>query len=141
MYKRQAYDDNAPNPDGVTSESPGGGFMWDGRAATMAAQAALPLLNPVEMNAASKEAVVKAVREGSYAALFKQAFGAKVFDDTDVAFDDLGKAIQALETEDLSFHPYSSKYDLYVFNKIGGALTPAERRGDCLLYPSPSPRD
>ena len=52
-----AYDDNAPNPDGVTSESPGGGFMWDGRAATMAAQAALPLLNPVEMNAASKEAV------------------------------------------------------------------------------------
>ena len=131
-----AYDDNAPNPDGVTSESPGGGFMWDGRAATMAAQAALPLLNPVEMNAASKEAVVKAVREGSYAALFKQAFGAQVFDDSNAAFDDLGKAIQALETEDLSFHPYSSKYDLYVFNKIGGALTPAERRGEVLFHSS-----
>ena len=131
-----AYDDNAPNPDGVTSESPGGGFMWDGRAATMAAQAALPLLNPVEMNAASKEALVKAVREGGYAALFQQAFGARVFDDTDQAFDALGKAIQALEIEDLSFHPYSSKYDLYVFNKIGGVLTPAERRGEVLFHSS-----
>ncbi|WP_241027049.1 cytochrome c peroxidase [Variovorax sp. RKNM96] len=129
-----AFSEDAPNPDGVTSNSPGGGFMWDGRATTMAAQAALPLLNPVEMNNSSKEAVVKAVQNGAYAGLFKQAFGANVFDNTDAAFDALGTAIQALETEDLSFHPYSSKYDLYVFNKIGGVLTPAERRGEVLFH-------
>ncbi|WP_253278301.1 cytochrome-c peroxidase [Variovorax paradoxus] len=129
-----AFSDDAPNPDGVTSNSPGGGFMWDGRGATMAAQVALPLLNPVEMNNTSKEAVVKAVRDGAYAGLFKQAFGANIFDNTDAAFDALGTAIQALETEDLSFHPYSSKYDLYVFNKIGGVLTPAERRGEVLFH-------
>jgi cytochrome c peroxidase len=129
-----AYSDDAPNPDGVTSNSPGGGFMWDGRAATLAAQAGMPLLNPLEMNNSSKEAVVKVVQGSTYAGLFKQAFGADVFDNTDAAFDALGRAIQALETEDLSFHPYSSKYDLYVFNKIGGTLTPAERRGEVVFH-------
>jgi cytochrome c peroxidase len=129
-----AFSQDAPNPDGVTSNSPGGGFMWDGRGTTMAAQVALPLLNPVEMNNTSREAVVKAVRDGAYAGLFKQAFGAGILDNTDAAFDALGTAIQALETEDLSFHPYSSKYDLYVFNKIGGTLTPAERRGEVLFH-------
>lgn len=129
-----AFSEDAPNPDGVTSSSPGGGFMWDGRATTLAAQAGMPLLNPLEMNNTSKEAVVKVVQGSTYAGLFKQAFGADVFDDTDAAFDALGRAIQALETEDLSFHPYSSKYDLYVFNKIGGVLTPAERRGEVLFH-------
>jgi cytochrome c peroxidase len=129
-----AFDDDAPNPDGVTSNSPGGGFMADGRAATMAAQVALPLLNPLEMNNPSKEAVVKAVQRSSYAELFKKAYGADVFNDTGKAFDAVGSAIQALETEDLSFHPYSSKYDLYVFNKAGGTLTPAERRGEVLFH-------
>lgn len=131
-----AFDDDAPNPDGVTSNSPGGGFMADGRAPTLAAQAALPLLNPQEMNNPSKEAVVKAVRNAAYAGMFRQAFGADVFNDTDKAFDAVGTAIQALETEDLSFHPYSSKYDLYVFNKAGGTLTPAERRGEVVFHSS-----
>ncbi|HZR35099.1 MAG TPA: cytochrome c peroxidase [Nevskia sp.] len=123
------YSDNAANPDGVTLASAGGGFMWDGRAATLAEQPQLPLLNPVEMNNPSKDAVVQAVKNGQYAALFMQAFGAGVFADTDTAFADLGQAIQAFEHEDLSFHPYTSKYDLYVHNKVGGTLTAAEMRG------------
>jgi cytochrome c peroxidase len=123
------YNDSAANPDGVTLPSAGGGFMWDGRAATLASQPELPLLNPIEMNNASKDAVVQAVKSGTYAALFQQAFGASALDDTDTAFTDLGQAIQAYEEEDVSFHPYSSKYDLYVHNKKGGTLTAAELRG------------
>jgi cytochrome c peroxidase len=123
------YADNAANPDGVTLASPGGGFMWDGRAATLAEQVGLPLLNPLEMNAASKAVVVQAVKAGAYADLFRQAFGTAVFDDTDAAFADLGAALQAYETEDVSFHPYTSKFDLYVHNKLGGTLTAAETRG------------
>ena len=65
------YSDSAANPDGVTLAAAGGGFMWDGRAATLADQAALPLLNPVEMNAPSKAAVVAAVQAGPYADLFR----------------------------------------------------------------------
>jgi cytochrome c peroxidase len=123
------YDDNAANPDGVTSASAGGGFMWDGRAATLAAQTALPLLNPVEMNNPSKASVVQAVQNGAYADLFTQAFGAGIFGNTDTAFDAIGTALQAYETEEASFHPYTSKYDLYVHNKIGGTFTAAELRG------------
>jgi cytochrome c peroxidase len=123
------YNDSAANPDNVTLNAPGGGFMWDGRAATLADQVGLPLLNPVEMNNASKASVVQAVQNASYAALFKQAFGADALSDTDSAFADVGKAVEAYEQEDISFHPYSSKYDLYVHNKAGGALTPAETRG------------
>lgn len=124
-----AYADSAVNPDGVSLASPGGGFMWDGRADTLAAQAALPLLNPVEMDNATPAAVVAAVQAGPTAALFRQAFGANVFNNTTTAFNDIGHALQAFQIEDPSFHPYSSKYDLYVQNKIGGTLTAAEMRG------------
>lgn len=123
------YADTAENPDGVTLAAAGGGFMWDGRAKTLADQVGMPLLNPLEMNAASKAAVVLAVQNGAYPALFKQAFGADVFSDTDSAFSDLGTAIAAYEKEDVSFHPYTSKFDLYVHNKLGGTLTAAEDRG------------
>lgn len=123
------YNDVADNPDNVTLSAPGGGFMWDGRAGTLADQSAFPLLNPVEMGNKSKTAVVDAVRGGAYAALFQQAFGTASLDDPDTAFADVGKAIEAFEREDVSFHPYSSKYDLYVHNKLGGTLTPSERRG------------
>jgi cytochrome c peroxidase len=123
------YADNAANPDGVTGNAAGGGFMWDGRAATLASQALLPLLNPLEMNAASKADVVAAVQAGGYAELFKQVYGTDAFGNVDTAFANLGAAIQAFETEDPSFHPYSSKYDLALHNKIGGNLTAAEKRG------------
>ena len=123
------YADQATNPDGVTLAAAGGGFMWDGRATTLADQAGMPILNPLEMGATSKANVVLAVQNGSYADLFKQAFGADVFSNTDTAFADIGAAIQAYETEDISFHPYTSKFDLYVHNKIGGTLTAAEDRG------------
>jgi cytochrome c peroxidase len=123
------YDDNAQNPDGVSQNAPGGGFMWDGRATTLATQAALPLLNPVEMNNVSKTAVVQAVQNGTYAALFQQAFGANIFTDTSTAFTAIGQALQAFQSEDSSFRPFTSKYDLFLGNKIGGSLTAAEMRG------------
>ena len=123
------YSDNAANPDGVTLAAAGGGFMWDGRAPTLAAQVGMPLLNPLEMNAPSKAYVVAAVQSGAYADLFRQAFGTNAFADVDTAFANLGAAVQAFETEDISFHPYTSKFDLYVHNKIGGTLSAAELRG------------
>jgi cytochrome c peroxidase len=127
------YDDNAPNPDGVTQNAPGGGFMWDGRAASLATQPALPLMNPIEMNNSSQAAVVQAVQNGSYADLFKQVYGPAVFGDTTAAFNDIGDALQQFQIEDKSFQPYSSKFDLYLDNKVGGTLTAAETRGLALF--------
>jgi cytochrome c peroxidase len=114
-----AYADLLDNPDGISVPGPGGGFTWDGRARSLAEQAGIPLL----------AAVVAKIRSGAYADLFRQAFGAGALDNPAGAFDMAAKALQAFQMEDPSFHPYSSKFDLYAGNKIGGALTAAETRG------------
>ena len=123
------YSDQFTNPDGVSLPGPGGGFFWDGRAATLADQAQGPLLNPVEMANKSVADVVNKIQNASYADLFIEAFGANAFADTQTAFNNAMAAIQAYELEDVSFHPYSSKFDLYAGNKIGGELTASEFRG------------
>lgn len=123
------YADLLDNPDGVSVPGPGGGLAWDGRADTLAAQARIPLLDPLEMANASSADVVKKLQAADYAPLIAKAFGAKAFDDSDAAFANALQALQAYQLEDKSFHPYSSKFDLYAGNKIGGALTPAEARG------------
>ncbi|MFL6696555.1 MAG: cytochrome-c peroxidase, partial [Vitreoscilla sp.] len=43
------YADMLDNPDGISTPGPGGGLTQDGRAATLAEQARIPLLNPIEM--------------------------------------------------------------------------------------------
>ena len=124
-----AYADLADNPDGVSAPGPGGGFTWDGRAATLADQAQIPLLSPIEMANTSFQDVVTKLQNGSYAALFQQAFGSNAFNDPAKAFANALSALQAYQLEDPSFHPYTSKYDLYAGNKVGGDLSPAEARG------------
>jgi cytochrome c peroxidase len=124
-----AYADLLDNPDGISVPGPGGGFTWDGRANTLAEQAKIPLLSSFEMANASIAEVVAKLKSASYAPLFQQAFGNNAFDDANAAFDNALAALQAFQLEDPSFHPYSSKFDLYAGNKIGGTLTPAETRG------------
>lgn len=123
------YADLLDNPDGISVPGPGGGFTWDGRAPTLADQAKIPLLSPFEMANASPADVAAKIQAASYAPLFQQAFGADVFADPVATFDDAAAALQAFQIEDASFHPFTSKYDLFSDNKIGGNLTPAEKRG------------
>ena len=124
-----AYADLAENPDGISLPGPGGGFTWDGRGNTLAEQASIPLLSPVEMANGSFQSVVAKLKTAPYAPLFLQAFGADVFKNPKAAFAKAMEALQAFQIEDPSFHPYSSKYDLYASNKIGGTLTDQEIRG------------
>jgi cytochrome c peroxidase len=123
------YEDLLDNPDGISTPGPGGGYTQDGRAPTLADQARIPLLAPNEMANRSPADVVRKIRAAEYAALFRQAFGERIFDDRRKAFRKALEALQAFQMEDPSFHPYSSKYDLYAGNKLGGTLTPAEQRG------------
>jgi len=127
------YSDDATNPDGVSANSPGGGFTWDGRADTQAQQAAIPLLSSFEMANTSQAAVVAVVQSASYAALFQQAFGAGVFSDTQTAFTDVGLALQAYQQEDPSFNAFTSKYDYWSTVALSNGqpvnLTAAEMRG------------
>ena len=125
----QPYADVAVNPDGVSAPGPGGGFTWDGRADTLADQAQIPLLAPNEMANASPADVVNKLQSSAYADLFRTAFGGDVFSDTAQAFQSALDALQAYQLEDDDFHPYTSKFDLYADNKIGGTLTASEERG------------
>jgi cytochrome c peroxidase len=125
------YADLRDNPDGISLPAPGGGLTWDGRADSLGEQARAPLLSPFEMANDSPAEVVARVRASApSAAAFTRAFGAAVLaGDTDAAFADVLGALQAFQIEDPSFHPYSSKYDLYLYKRPGGALTAAEARG------------
>ncbi len=124
-----AYADLLDNPDGISAPGPGGGFTQDGRAATMAEQAKIPLLAANEMANKDGADVVAKIRASDYAGLFRQAFGEDIFANPQKAFQRAAEALQAFQSEDYSFHPYSSKYDLYAANKIGGTLSAAEQRG------------
>jgi cytochrome c peroxidase len=122
------YADVLDNPDGISAPGPGGGFTQDGRAPNLAAQAQIPLLAPIEMDN-TVGGVVSTIQNSSYANLFIQAFGSTAFNDITAAFANAMTALQSFQLEDTSFHPYTSKYDLYSANKIGGTLTASEARG------------
>lgn len=111
--------------------TPVGGFDRDGRADTLAAQAAGPLLSPREMANPSVNAVAAHLRQASYAAEFRDAFGAQVFADDTRAFAALGVALEAFQRESQDFAPFSSKYDDYLAGKTN--LTGAEARGLALF--------
>lgn len=104
-----------------------GGFNLDGRSASLAKQAQAPLLATVEMANASKAELVSRVQKAAYAEDFKKAFGATIFDHPDLAFDQVGVALQQYQLEDKVFHSFDSKYDRYLKGKL--VLTQAELRG------------
>jgi cytochrome c peroxidase len=123
------YADLLDNPDGISTPGPGGGLMQDGRAATLAEQARLPLLNPIEMGNRSARDVSVRLRRAAYASTVSRMFGPRSLAQPVEALDVIGQALQAFQMEDPSFHPYSSRYDLYAGNKIGGTMSAAEARG------------
>jgi len=115
--------------------TPTGGFFWDGRAASLAEQAAEPFLNPREMANTDKAAVVAKLAQASYAAEFKQAYGDAVFNDVDGAYLRMTLALQQYEREDSEFRGFSSKYDSFLLGKA--LLTEQEMRG-LALFNSPT---
>ncbi len=107
-------------------KTPAGGQFRDGRAADLEEQAGGPMLNPVEMANPSKAAVVEKVKNGPYAPLFREVFGANVFDDPDKAFDRLTQAIAAYERTAV-FRPFSSRFDDVL--RGSAQFTPQEAKG------------
>ncbi len=113
------------------NEPPVGGFGDDGRFNSLHSQAAFPLLAPNEMANRDAGSVVAAVARGPYAPDFRSVFGERVFDTASRAFSQALYAIERFELADSSFHPFDSKYDLYLDGKL--ALTQQERRGLALF--------
>ena len=104
-----------------------GGRTWDGRAQSAHEQAMLPLLSPQEMANADAAAVVARLRNASYAAQFRQAFGDDVFEDRDRAWRAALLALEVFQQSPQDFYPYDSKYDAYLRQQV--SLSAQEQRG------------
>ena len=111
--------------------TPTGGFNRDGRAQTLAEQAHRPLQAPHEMANASPAELLKRLKRAAYADEFRQVFGAGILDNADDALDRVAFALQQYQKEDPDFHPFDSKYDLFLAGRA--QLTDAELRGLALF--------
>jgi len=104
-----------------------GGFNRDGHADTLSQQAAGPLLSPVEMANKNASEVVDKVRKTKYLDVLQRAFDLSNSDSSEKYFAAITSALEAYQLENSDFHPFSSKYDMYLDGKI--QLTESEHRG------------
>ncbi len=111
--------------------APVGGFMWDGRAASIRAQAQLPLLAPNEMANSSPLEVVSRLGKTAYAPQFRAQFGETVFEEPGRAFAAVLEALDAFQRTASEFAPYTSRYDAFLRGEI--ELTAQEERGVALF--------
>jgi cytochrome c peroxidase len=110
------------------SNGPTGGFFRDGRASSLAAQAQQPFVTPFEMaNKDAAEVVSRLQNSPTTLAAFVAAYGGSALSNPDTALQDMGLALAAFETEDPSFHPFSSKYDYWLQGRA--QLTAREQSG------------
>jgi cytochrome c peroxidase len=107
-----------------------GGLFWDGRADTLEEQALQPFLNILEMHNMNHKQVVLAIRQSSYAYLFRLVFGADALNDVEKAFEYAGEAIAAYERS-TEVNPFTSKYDHASVGLV--ELSEAEARGLALF--------
>lgn len=106
---------------------PIGGFTWDGRAASLRAQAGIPLLAANEMANATPAEVVARLQKTPYAGQFRAAFGARIFAHPEQAYEAGLRALEAFQQVPEEFYPYTSRYDAFLRGEI--ELTEAEERG------------
>lgn len=129
LQKVPAFTEHFFDSDGDDSndQGPAGGHTWDGRARNLHEQATLPLLSPLEMANRDATQVVERVRRSRVAATLRDAFGAKVLDDVDVAFKAIVLCLEVFQQDPTEFYPYDSKYDAFLRGKA--TLNAAEQRG------------
>jgi cytochrome c peroxidase len=106
---------------------PGGGFTWDGRAASLRTQAVIPLLAANEMANTGPADVAAKLRRAAYAPRLRELFGPDVFAQPERAFDAALVALEAFQHTAAEFFPFSSRYDLFL--RGDGDLTEQEERG------------
>ncbi len=119
--------------------TPTGGFFWDGRAASLQAQAKGPFLNPVEMANTSVADVIDKLGRTPYAALFEGVYGVGILQQPQAAFERLAQALERYQREAPEFAPFSSKFDAVLHGRAslsvpetrGLALFKDEKKGNC----------
>jgi cytochrome c peroxidase len=111
--------------------TPTGGFNRDGRANSLTEQVERPFLAAHEMANDTAAAVVEKAKSAAWADEFRRVFGAAILDAPDAAFDRMRFALSRYQQENNDFHPFDSKYDLFIAGKV--ALTGRELQGLALF--------
>ncbi|WGS48831.1 c-type cytochrome [Paraburkholderia sp. D15] len=120
------YHESDDEGDESVDAGPTGGLTWDGRVDRGRDQARIPLLSSFEMGSTPAK-VTAAVKASPYADAFREAFGARIFDNDDATFNAVLQALETFEQTPELFYPYTSKYDAFL---AGNAqLTKAELHG------------
>ena len=104
-----------------------GGFDWDGRVNTLAAQASGPLLAVNEMANASVADVASKVRRLSYFSDFAAVFNLPTNASDQQVFDTLLTALQTYQQIDPDYLLFNSKFDRFLDGTV--ALSSQEARG------------
>jgi cytochrome c peroxidase len=115
--------------------APTGGFFWDGRAASLQAQAHEPFLNPREMANTDAADVVARLSRTPYAEAFKRVYGDDILSRPADAFDRIALAVQRYQLEEVDFRPFSSQYDEFL---RGNAQLSAQEQRGLALFNSPA---
>jgi cytochrome c peroxidase len=110
-FSEHFHDDDG---DDSIDAGPTGGRTWDGRADSAHDQARIPLLSPHEMANANAGEVVAKLKRAAYAPQFRAAFGQRIFDNTDRAFEAALMALEVFQESPADFYPYTSKYDAFL---------------------------
>lgn len=110
---------------------PSGGFLWDGRADTRAAQARGPFFNPVEMalpgDPKNPKALTDLVRSAPYFADIQSIYPSAEINTDAGLFDKVVEMIEIYQNDDPDYNQYSSKFDKVVAGQ--DQFTPQEQRG------------
>lgn len=107
----------------VTNLSGRSHLFWDGRSGSLEEQALQPIINPVEMNLSSKEAVERLNHHPLYTELFKKIFNTVPTEKT---------MLQAIAAYERTLETSNSPYDRYI-NGDDHAISPAAIRGRMLF--------
>lgn len=106
IEKHPRFNSQQPDYEGYV-----GGQFLDGREKDLAGQAGGPPLNPVEMQMPDKQSVVERIKENPfYVEKFKEFYGDSIFEDNNLAYTAMTKAIAEFEKTE-KFSPFDSKYD------------------------------
>lgn len=112
---------------------PAGGFMLDGRADGLGAQVLVPLLDPVEMGNKNIAAVANRLQRAPYARELQELTSTSITVAQPLVAA-ASAAVERVELEDPSFHPYSSRFDQYL---RGAAPLSAEELEGLRLFTNP----
>ncbi len=110
---------------------PEGGFMWDGRADSRAAQTLGPLLSASELAHADTTAVVRAVRTLPYFAELRFAYALPANASDAQVLQATQQALADYQQGDTGFQPFTSKFDLVQQGRA--SFTAPEARGLALF--------